>query len=186
MRPNYWASSCVILADSWYLSRKNRMSLGFQELCQHQTRWIEDAWGKIPNCKLLLLQIVSLKALKSTGFFWRKALNSTQGKKFLTAWFFRCLYWCKKDKAVTAQLKLLALTVCLKVVLKLFIGLRVQDDWLELRRTNLCKTCHHPKVFLNIFGESWGGDQLNMAGHFLQEQKPGAIAALLQNGGWYC
>ena len=51
--------------------------------------------SETPNCKLPLLQIVFMKALESPGLFWRKVLNSTQGKRSSTAWFFQCLYWCQ-------------------------------------------------------------------------------------------
>ena len=38
-------------------------------------------------------------------------------------------------------------------------GLRVRDDWLEPGGMNPCRTCPCPKVFLDVLGGSWGGDE---------------------------
>ena len=46
--------------------------------------------------------------------------------------------------------------VYIKVIFALLVGLRVWDDWLESEGTNLCRTCHRPKVFLGVPGRSCG------------------------------
>ena len=42
--------------------------------------------------------------------------------------------------------------------LTLLIGLRIRDDWLEPGGTNLYRTCHRPKVFLDVFGGRFDRD----------------------------
>ena len=55
-------------------------------------------------------------------------------------------------------LEQIAPAICIKVIFTLFVSLRVQDDWLESGRTNLCRTCHCPKVFLGISDGSCSRD----------------------------
>lgn len=52
----------------------------------------------------------------------KENLNSTLNKRALAAWF-QCLCWWKEDKAVTVQLKPVAMTICIKVIVKLLRGL---------------------------------------------------------------
>ena len=100
IRPNYLAPSRVVPSRPWpkadVLLKKIEWGRAFLELCQHQTRWIEDAQGETPNSKLLLLQVVSTKALESLRLLRRKAFNSTPGKGSSTALSFRRLYWCQQ------------------------------------------------------------------------------------------
>ena len=55
-------------------------------------------------------------------------------------------------------LEQIAPAICIKVIFILLVSLRVWDNWLESERTNLCRTCHHPKVFFVILDGSCGGD----------------------------
>ena len=55
-------------------------------------------------------------------------------------------------------LEQVAPAVYIEVIFTLFVGLRVRDDWLESGGTNLCKTCHRPKVFLGVPDGSCSGD----------------------------
>ena len=48
--------------------------------------------------------------------------------------------------------------ICIKVIFILLVGLQVRDDWLEPRGTNLCRTCHRPKLFLGLLGGSYVRD----------------------------
>ena len=121
-----------------------------------------------PNC-LVCFRVVPTKGwrpswknrmrsgFQSTGAtktFPKEKLNSTLGKEASAAWFWR-LCWCKEGKAVTVRLKPVALTVCIKVILKLLVGLRVWDDWLQLGGTSLCRTL---SLFLGTLGGGCGKD----------------------------
>ena len=69
MRPNCLVPSRVVPSEPWpkagTLLERIEWGRAFLELCQHQTRWIEDARGETPNCKLPLLQKIFTKALES-------------------------------------------------------------------------------------------------------------------------
>ena len=88
----------------------------------------------------------------------KESLNSTQGKGALAAWF-RRLWWCKDDQAVTVWLKPVAMTVCIEVIVKLlgglFGGLPFWGDWLQLGGTSLCRTL---SLFLGALGGGCGED----------------------------
>ena len=64
----------------------------------------------------------------------------------------------KNMDANEVWLEQVAPAVCIEVIFTLLDGLRVRDDWLESGRTNLCRTCHRPKVFLGVPVGGCGGD----------------------------
>ena len=52
----------------------------------------------------------------------KESLSSTKGKRALAAWFQR-LYWCNEDKTTIVWLKLVVMTVYIKMIVKLLKGL---------------------------------------------------------------
>ena len=55
--------------------------------------WISSHWYW--ESYLMRLEVVYTEALESPRLFRRETLNSTQGKRSSTAWFFRRLNWCR-------------------------------------------------------------------------------------------
>ena len=93
-------------------------------------------------------------------------MNSTQDKgAILSAWF-RRLYWYQRKLILPRRNKVangvwleqIAPAVYIKVIFTLLVGLRFRDNWLEPGRSNPCRTCHCPKVFLGVLGRSYGRD----------------------------
>ena len=117
------------------------------------------------------LQVVYAEALDSPRLSQKKALNSTQDKEVSVVWFQRlCL--CQRKLILPQRIWMrtgygwsqVALAVYIKVIFTLLVGLRVQDDWLESGKTNLCRTCHCLKVFLGVLGGSCGGNWTSCIG----------------------
>ena len=89
------------------------------------------------------LQVVYTEALGSPRLLCKKALNLTHGKLATPLAIKKQSY---KRSAVRARD-----AGSMKIIFALLGGLRVWDNWLELRGINPYKTCCRPKVFLGIF-----------------------------------
>ena len=100
------------------------------------------------------LQVVYTEAFESSRLFWRKALNSTQCKKVtLFATNEQSYRWGTVEAHGADSIKMIL------AVLWLFsLAYGFETTGLSLKEKIHTKHCHHPKVFLGIFGRNYGED----------------------------